>query len=34
VEIKARRDGARRTLAPDAAFEALVAEIKAGRQLA
>jgi prolyl-tRNA synthetase len=34
VEIKARRDGARRTLAPDAALTALVAEIEAGRRLA
>ena len=34
VEIKVRRDGARRTLAPDAAVAALVAEVTAGRRLA
>jgi len=34
VEIKTRRDGTRRTLAPDAALTALVAEIEAGRRLA
>ena len=34
VEIKSRRDGARRTLAPDAALAALASEIEAGRRLA
>jgi len=34
VEIKSRRDGARRTLTPDAAVAALVAEVTAGRNLA
>ena len=34
VEIKARRDGARRTLTPDASVEALIGEITAERLLA
>jgi prolyl-tRNA synthetase len=34
VEIKCRRDGARRTLAPDDAVAALAAEVIAGRKLA
>ena len=34
VEIKARRDGSRRSLAPDAAIAALVSEVAAGRKLA
>jgi prolyl-tRNA synthetase len=34
VEIKARRDGARRTITPDAAVKALTAEVLAGRNLA
>jgi len=34
VGIKARRDGARRNLPPDAAVEALIADVKAGRNIA
>ncbi|MGD9806021.1 MAG: proline--tRNA ligase [Hyphomicrobiaceae bacterium] len=34
VEIKTRRDGARRTLAPGAALTALIDDVKAGRNLA
>jgi prolyl-tRNA synthetase len=34
VEIKARRDGTRRTLAPDDALATLIAEIRAGRRIA
>lgn len=34
VEIKARRDGARRTLSPQAALNALVDDVRAGRNLA
>jgi prolyl-tRNA synthetase len=31
VEIKARRDGSRRTLAPDAAVKALIDDVTRGR---
>ena len=34
VEVKSRRGGERRTLAPDAAIQALAAEIRAARNLA
>ncbi len=34
VEIKTRRDGARRSLSPEAAVSALVDDVRAGRKLA
>jgi prolyl-tRNA synthetase len=34
VEIKTRRDGSRRALAPDAAVTALIEDVKSGRNLA